>query len=157
MLRFEKKFLYYQTCLLHFKNDFCSIECVRFASEKICLLSIECVHFTVISKKTPLSKLLFAFVLISLPLLLRRRLDPRGGTRLTRNLVMLCGSILKSTCYGIYCTKSFHTPSAQHKHLSLVGGCVRDPVGGREICAPCRKYFSLQSQLDESKKSLVFL
>ena len=90
---------FYLMCLLlPFENNFCSIYCVHFASKIICLMSdvfallckqfsyyrmcslcfknnlltIEVVHFASISKKATLSKLSFAFVLISLPLLAQK-------------------------------------------------------------------------------------
>ncbi len=52
----RKYFLFYRMCLLRFENNLLIIEGVRFAS---------------ISKKTPLSKLSFAFVSLALPLLLK--------------------------------------------------------------------------------------
>ena len=93
-LRFENNFLSNLMCSLRFENNFLTIirfrfensclaiECVRFASKIICVLSnvfasfrnnlltIEGVRFASISKKTPLSKLSFAFVSLALPLLL---------------------------------------------------------------------------------------
>ncbi len=90
-----KQFSFYQICSLRFENNFCYCRRCSFRFERIFLLSnvfallwkqfyfyllcslrcennfltIECVRFASISKKTPLSKLSFAFVSISLPLL----------------------------------------------------------------------------------------
>ncbi len=53
-------------CSLHFENNLLTIEGVRFAS---------------ISKKTPLSKLSFAFVSLALPLLAGRQEKREGECR----------------------------------------------------------------------------
>ena len=37
--------------------------------------------------------------------------------------------------------------------VSLDGGCVGGPVGGRKICAPCRKYFSLRANWTRAKRA----
>ncbi len=58
----RKKFLFYLMCSLRFENN---------------LLSSEGVRFALISKKTLLSKLSFAFVSLALPLLVGRELKAR--------------------------------------------------------------------------------
>ncbi len=82
-LRFANKFLSVGHVRFRLENSYIAIECVRFASKIIFILSnvfasfennlltIEGVRFASISKKTPLSKLSFAFVSLALPLLLR--------------------------------------------------------------------------------------
>jgi hypothetical protein len=77
-----------------FENSFLAIKRVRFAAEKknfylICsllfennLLTIEGVCVASISKKTPLLKLSFAFISISLPLLVH--IDPKASTTSTK-------------------------------------------------------------------------
>jgi hypothetical protein len=54
----KKLILFYRMCSLCFKNN---------------LLTIKAVRFALISKKTPLSKISFAFISLALPLLLRVR------------------------------------------------------------------------------------
>ncbi len=81
-LRFENNFLSVGHVRFRFENSFFAIECVRFASKVIFVLSNVFASFwklfayyrrccfASISKKTPLSKLLFAFVSLALRLLM---------------------------------------------------------------------------------------
>jgi hypothetical protein len=83
-LRFENNFLTIGHVHFGFENSRLAIERVRFASKIIFVLSnvfasfrnnlltVEDVRFASISKKTPLSKLSFAFVSLALPLLFLR-------------------------------------------------------------------------------------
>jgi hypothetical protein len=98
---FRKEFSFYRMCLLRLENNLLTVGHVRFAVIIVFLLSnvfaslrkefsfylmcslcfennlptIEGVRFALISKKTPLSKLSFAFVSLALPFL-HTTLDP---------------------------------------------------------------------------------
>ncbi len=80
--------LFYRMSSLRFENNLLTVEAVRFAS---------------ISKKTPLSKLSFAFVLLALPLLLWwRHLGPVMSSRSNGRLALLlkwrqCGPVVSES------------------------------------------------------------
>ncbi len=142
-LCFENNFLTIGHIRFRFENSRLAIERVRFASKIICVLSnvfrfknnllaIEGVRFASISKKTPFSKLSFAFVSLALPLLvpsflagrmIRLLLPPPPPPR--QQVVSLSQSSCVSPCEltdlggrGGRGARSYFWPSINHSILS---------------------------------------